>query len=182
VCINHFYTDTDAEVALVRRVAEANGARVALSKHWLEGGAGAEELATVVAEACEEPSDFKFLYDLKTPLRERIDLLAREVYGADGVSYTDEALAKAKALEADPVSSELGTCMVKTHLSLSHDPELKGRPTGFTLPIRDFLVFKGAGFITPLAGGIKLMPGTASNPAYRNIDVDTATGEVKGLF
>ncbi len=182
VCINSFYTDTKNEMALVRKVAEENGALAALSEHWLKGGEGAIELAEAVMKACEEKNDFKFLYDLKTPLRERIALIAKEVYGADGVSYTDEALAKAKAMEADPESNTLGTCMVKTHLSLSHDPDLKGRPTGWTLPINDILVYKGAGFIVPLAGGIKLMPGTASNPAYRRIDVDTKTGKVKGLF
>ena len=182
VCINHFQTDSDAEIAMVRRIAEAQGARVAVSKHWLSGGAGAEELANAVIEACEEPKKFNFLYSLETPLRERIDLIARDVYGADGVSYSDTALAKAKALEADPENHKMSTCMVKTHLSLSHDPALKGRPRGFILPIRDFLVFKGAGFIAPVAGDIKLLPGTASNPAYRNIDVDVDSGQVRGLF
>ena len=182
VCINHFHTDSDEEIALVRRIAEAQGARVAVSKHWLSGGAGAEELANAVIEACEKPNEFKFLYSLETPLRDRIDLIARDVYGADGVSYSDTALAKAVALEADPESRKMSTCMVKTHLSLSHDPEFKGRPRGFTLPIRDFLVFKGAGFIAPVAGDIKLLPGTASNPAYRNIDVDVDSGQVRGLF
>ena len=182
VCVNSFYTDTKAEIAIVRKIAEQNGALAATSEHWLKGGDGAIELAEAVVQACEEKNDFKFLYDLKTPLRQRIELIAREVYGADGVEYSDEALEKAKALEADPVSETLGTCMVKTHLSLSHDPELKGRPTGFTLPIRDILVYKGAGFIVPVAGAIKLMPGTASNPAYRRIDVDVDTGKVQGLF
>ena len=182
VCINHFHTDSDAEIALVRRIAELQGAQVAVSKHWLSGGAGAEELANAVIEACEKPNTFDFLYSLKTPLRDRIDLIARDVYGADGVSYSDTALATAKALEADPENREMLTCMVKTHLSLSHDPELKGRPRGFTLPIRDFLVFKGAGFIAPVAGDIKLLPGTASNPAYRNIDIDVDSGQVRGLF
>ena len=115
-------------------------------------------------------------------MRKRIELIAKEVYGADGVTYTDEALAKAKALEADPTAKELGTCMVKTHLSLAHDPNIKGRPKGFELPIRDIMVYKGAGFIVPIAGAIKLMPGTASNPAYRRIDVDVDTGKVRGLF
>jgi formate--tetrahydrofolate ligase len=182
VCINSFYTDTKAEIEAVRRIAEENGALAALSEHWLKGGDGAIELAEAVMKACEEKNDFKFLYDLETPLRERIELIAKEVYGADGVSYTDEALEKAKALEADPISKTLGTCMVKTHLSLSHDPELKNRPKGFILPINDIMVYKGAGFIVPVAGGIRLMPGTASNPAFRRIDVDVETGKVKGLF
>jgi len=182
VCINSFYTDTKNEIALVRKVAEENGALAAVSEHWLKGGEGAIELAEAVVDACEQPNDFKFLYELDTPLRKRIELIAKEVYGADGVTYTDEALAKAKAMEADPVSKTLGTCMVKTHLSLSHDPDLKGRPTGWQLPISDILIYKGAGFIVPVAGAIKLMPGTASNPAFRRIDVDTKTGKVQGLF
>ena len=132
--------------------------------------------------ACEEQNNFKFLYELETPLRKRIELIAKEVYGASGVTYIDGALEKAKALEADPQASQLGICMVKTHLSLSHDPDLKGRPTGWELPIRDVMVYKGAGFIVPVAGAIKLMPGTASNPAYRRIDVDVNTGKVQGLF
>jgi len=182
VCVNSFYTDTKAEIELVRKISEENGALAALSEHWLKGGEGAVELAEAVVQACEEKNNFKFLYELETPLRQRIELIAKEVYGASGVSYTDKALEKAKALEADPVSKTLGTCMVKTHLSLSHDPDLKNRPTGFELPISDILVYKGAGFIVPIAGGIKLLPGTASNPAYRRIDVDVETGKVEGLF
>ncbi len=182
VCVNSFYTDTPAEIAVVRRIAEEHGALAAVSKHWEKGGEGAVELAETVIQACEEENHFDFLYDLKTPLRERIALIAKEVYGADGVSYTPEAEEKAKMLEADPVSKMLSTCMVKTHLSLSHDPDLKNRPTGWTLPISDIRVFKGAGFIVPVAGGIKLMPGTGSDPAFRRIDVDTDTGRVKGLF
>jgi len=119
---------------------------------------------------------------LQTPLRERIELIAREVYGATGVTYTNEALEKAKAIEADPASKMLGTCMVKTHLSLSHDPDVKGRPRDWELPIRDILIYKGAGFIVPVAGAIKLMPGTSSDPAFRRIDVDVRTGKVQGLF
>jgi len=182
VCVNGFYTDTRDEIAIVRRIAEENGAIAAVSQHWLKGGEGAIELAEAVVDACEQPNDFKFLYELETPLRERIELIAKEVYGADGVTYSDEALEKAKALEADPVSKTLGTCMVKTHLSLSHDPDLKNRPRGWQLPIADILVYKGAGFIVPVAGTIKLMPGTASNPAFRRIDVDVETGKVQGLF
>jgi formyltetrahydrofolate synthetase len=104
------------------------------------------------------------------------------VYGADGVTYSPEAEAKAKAIEADETLSRLGTCMVKTHLSLTHDPTVKGRPKGWTLPIRDILTYGGAGFIVPVAGDIKLMPGMASDPAFRGIDVDVKTGKVKGLF
>ena len=182
VCINSFYTDTKAEIELVRKISEQNGALAALSEHWLKGGEGSIEFAEAVMQACQEKNHFKLLYELETPLRQRIELIAREVYGASGVTYTDAALEKAKALEADPISKTLGTCMVKTHLSLSHDPNLKGRPTGWELPINDIMVYKGAGFIVPIAGGIKLMPGTASNPAYRRIDVDVKTGKVQGLF
>jgi formyltetrahydrofolate synthetase len=182
VCINAFYTDTENEIKAVRRLCEQAGARVAVSKHWQYGGEGALELADAVIDACNEPTNFKFLYELSTPLRERIKLIATQVYGADDVEYSPEALAKAKALEADPASAELGTCMVKTHLSLSDNPNLKGVPKGWKLFVRDILVFKGAGFIVPVAGAIKLMPGTASDPAFRRIDVDVNTGKVKGLF
>lgn len=182
VCINSFHTDTPAEIALIRRVAAENGALCALSQHWLKGGEGAIELAEAVVAACNEKNDFKFLYDLSLPIRERIERIACEVYGADGVSYSDVALEKLAAFEADPEIAALGTCMVKTHLSLSHDPDVKGRPRGWTLPIRDVLVYHGAGFVVPVAGTVKLMPGTASDPAYRRIDVDVETGRVKGLF
>ncbi|MBA4387255.1 MAG: formate--tetrahydrofolate ligase [Verrucomicrobia bacterium] len=182
VCINHFYTDTAEEIATVKRIAEKAGALCAVSRHWLQGGEGAVELAEAVMTACSEKNNFKLLYELDVPLRRRIELIATELYGAKGVTYTDEALAKAKACEQDPVLSKLGTCMVKTHLSLSHDPELKGRPRDWELPIRDVLVYKGAGFVVPVAGAIKLMPGTASNAAFRNVDVDVNTGKVKGLF
>ncbi len=182
VCVNSFHTDTKAEIEFVCKVAEQHGALAAVSDHWLKGGDGAIELAEAVVQACNEKNEFKFLYGLETPLRERIELIAKEVYGAKGVTYIDGALEKAKAFEADPKASELGTCMVKTHLSLSHDPDLKGKPTDWELPIRDILVYKGAGFIVPVAGAIKLMPGTASDPAFRRIDVDVKTGKVQGLF
>lgn len=182
VCINHFYMDTEAEIKLVRKIAERNGALAAVSQHWLKGGDGAIELAEAVIEACEQKNGFKFLYDLDTPLRKRIELIAKEVYGADGVTYTDQAREKAEMLEAETKAKELGTCMVKTHLSLSHDPELKGRPLGWRLPVRDILIYRGAGFVVPVAGDIKLMPGTGSDPAFRRIDVDVETGKVQGLF
>ncbi len=182
VCINAFHTDTKNEIAAVRRLAEAAGARVALSNHWLKGGDGALEFADAVVDACEEKSKFKCLYDLKTPLKKRVELIAKEVYGADGVSFAPEAAAKLAQMEKDPEMAKLGTCMVKTHLSLSHDPNVKGVPKGWTLPVRDILAYKGAGFVVPVAGAISLMPGTGSDPAYRRIDVDVKTGRVKGLF
>jgi len=119
---------------------------------------------------------------LETPLTERIERIAKQVYGADGVTYSEEARRKLAVYEKDPATKDLGTCMVKTHLSLSHDPSLKNRPKGWELPIRDILVYRGAGFVVPVAGDIKLMPGTGSNPAYRRIDVDVKTGKVRGLF
>jgi formyltetrahydrofolate synthetase len=182
VCLNSFYTDTPDEIKAVKRIAEAAGARAALSQHWQYGGDGALEFADAVIDACNEPNDFKFLYELETPLRERIDLIAREVYGADGVDYTPDALAKAKRMEQDPEIQKLGTCMVKTHLSLTDNPTLKGVPTGWRLQIRDILTYQGAGFVVPVAGTISLMPGTSSDAAYRRVDVDTETGKVQGVF
>jgi formate--tetrahydrofolate ligase len=182
VCINSFHTDTKAEVDMVRKAAEAAGARCAFSEHWLKGGDGALELADAVMEACEEKNDFKFLYPSETKLRERVNKIAKVVYGADGVSWTPDAEAKAKMFEADSKYNEYATMMVKTHLSLTHDPTLKGVPKGWTLPIRDVLVYSGAKFLCPCAGTISLMPGTSSNPAFRRIDVDTKTGKVQGLF
>ncbi len=182
VCINSFHTDTKEEIALLRKHCEAAGARVAVSEHWLKGGEGALELADAVVEACEEKSSFKFLYPDEMPLRQRIETIAKEVYGAGAVTYTPVAEEKAKRMEADPELSKLATCMVKTHLSLTHDPAVKGAPKGWTLPIRDILTYRGAGFVVPVAGDIRLMPGTASDPAFRRIDVDVNTGKVEGLF
>jgi len=182
VCINRFYTDTDAECAIVRKAAEAAGARCAESKHWEKGGEGALEFADAVIDACNEENDFKFLYPLEMKLRDRVEKIAQEVYGADGVSWTPEAEAKAKMLENDPKYDDFATMMVKSHLSLSHDPTVKGVPKGWTLPIRDVLIYSGAKFLCPCAGAISLMPGTGSNPAFRRIDVDTDTGKVSGLF
>ncbi len=182
VCINAFHTDTENEIKAVRRIAEEAGAFVALSNHWQEGGDGALELADAVAEACERPSEFKFLYELDTPLRKRVDLIAQEVYGADGVEYTPDALEKIKRMEQDPEIQKLGTCMVKTHLSLSDNPAIKGVPKGWKLHVRDVLTYGGAGFVVPVAGAISLMPGTSSDPAFRRVDVDTKTGKVTGLF
>jgi formyltetrahydrofolate synthetase len=182
VCINRFHTDTDEEVKLTKKMCEAAGARVAVSQHWKYGGEGALELADAVLDACNDKVNFKFLYDLDTPVRKRVELIAKEVYGADGVSYSPEATAKAERFEKDPKFRDYATMMVKTHLSLSHDPALKGVPKGWTLHIRDFLIYGGARFICPVAGNISLMPGTSSDPAYRRVDVDLKTGKVTGLF
>jgi methylenetetrahydrofolate dehydrogenase (NADP+) / methenyltetrahydrofolate cyclohydrolase / formyltetrahydrofolate synthetase len=182
VCINSFHTDTKAEVAMVRKAAEAAGARCAFSEHWLKGGDGALELADAAMEACNQKNDFKFLYPNEMKLRDRVNKIAKVVYGADGVSWTPEAEAKAKVFEADKKYDEYATMMVKTHLSLTHDPAIKGTPKGWMLPIRDVLIYSGAKFLCPCAGTISLMPGTSSDPAFRRIDVDTKTGKVQGLF
>jgi methylenetetrahydrofolate dehydrogenase (NADP+)/methenyltetrahydrofolate cyclohydrolase/formyltetrahydrofolate synthetase len=182
VCVNAFHTDTKKEIAMVRKYAEEAGARCAVSTHWADGGDGAVEFAEAVKEACEEKTKFKFLYPKEVKLRDRVEKIAKTVYGASGVAWTPEAEAKAKMLEGDPKYSDFATMMVKTHLSLSHDPALKGVPKGWTLPIRDVLIYSGAKFLCPCAGTISLMPGTSSNPAFRRVDVNTKTGKVTGLF
>ena len=182
VCINRFHTDTAEEVNLVRKAVEATGARCAASEHWLKGGEGALELADAVLDACKDENHFQFLYPLEMKLRERVAVIAKVVYGAEGVSWSPEAEAKAKAFESDPKFADYATMMVKTHLSLSHEPTLKGVPKGWVLPIRDVLVYSGAKFLCPCAGTISLMPGTSSNPGFRRVDVDVKTGKVSGLF
>jgi len=183
VCINKFYTDTDAEIELIRRLCKEQDVRCALSEHWQYGGEGAIELAQAVIDACNEPEEpIHYLYELDTPLRERVELIAKEVYGADGVDWSPLAIEKAERFEKDPKYADYCTMMVKTHLSLSHDPNIKGVPKNWRLPIRDILEYGGAKFLCPMAGTISMMPGTGSNPAYRRVDVDTKTGAVSGLF
>jgi len=182
VCINKFYTDTENEVNLIKRLCKEKGVRCAASDHWRYGGEGAIELAQAVVEACEEPVDLKFLYPLEMPLRQRVELIAKEVYGADGVDWSPLATEKAERFESDPHYADFCTMMVKTHLSLSDKPEVKGVPKGWRLPIRDILVYGGAKFLCPMAGTISMMPGTSSDPAYRRIDIDVETGKVSGLF
>ncbi len=182
VCINAFYTDTDNEIEKVRELCKAEGARVALSRHWEHGGDGAIEFAEAVVAACEEKTDFKFLYELDMPVKDRIELVAKEVYGADGVDFSVDAIKALDRIQADPELAALGLCMVKTHLSLSDNPALKGVPTGWRLTVREVLTYGGAGFIVPVAGAISLMPGTGSNPAFKRVDVDVETGKVQGVF
>ena len=182
VCLNAFYTDTPAERALVRETAEAAGASFAVSDHWLKGGEGALDLAKAVIAACDAPNSFAFLSEPDEPLAERVDKLVREVYGGDGVDWSETARAKIDALQRDPETARLPVCMAKTQYSLSHDPKLLGRPKGWRLPVRDVLIYKGAGLVVPVAGEIKLMPGTSASPAYRRIDVDVETGKVRGLY
>jgi formate--tetrahydrofolate ligase len=148
----------------------------------MSGGEGARELAETVIEACEVGSDINYTYDLSMPLRQRVETIAKEIYGADGVDWSPLAAEKAERFESDPYYADFSTMMVKTHLSLSHDPTLKGVPKGWRLPVRDILVYGGAKFLCPMAGTISMMPGTSSNPAYRRIDVDVNTGKVSGLF
>ncbi len=182
VSLNRFMTDTKEEIALIRRYVEREGAYFAVAENWLRGGEGALELAEAVIDASNKKVDFQFLYPSDTLFTERVDIIARKVYGADRVLWIPDAEVKAKKLEMDLEKRDYFTMMVKTHLSLTHDPELKGVPKGWTLPVRDILVFTGAKFLCPVTGAINLMPGTGSNPAFRRIDVDVMTGKVKGLF
>ncbi len=181
VAINRFSSDTEAEIALVQRVAEAAGAEAAvMSDHWASGGAGAVELAEAVIAACDKPSNFRFLYDLDLPLKQKIEIIAKEIYGADGVAF--EPLAEQQiAFYEQSGFGKLPICMAKTHLSLSHDPNLKGVPTGFTVPVREVRASVGAGFVYPLLGAMSTMPGLPTNPAFMNIDMDE-NGKISGLF
>lgn len=182
VCLNAFYTDTENERRLVRDIVEKAGARFAVSDHWLKGGEGALELAETVIAACGDPNSFEFLCDLDEPLKDRIEKQVKEVYGGDGVDFEPIALEKLARLQADPETARLPVCIAKTQYSLSHDPKLLGRPKGWRMPVKDVLVYLGAGLVVPVAGEIKLMPGTSASPAYRRIDVDVSTGRVSGLF
>ena len=181
VAVNQFPTDTPAELELVRQKAVEAGAEDAVvSNHWAEGGAGAVKLAEAVVAACEKPSDFKFLYPLEMSLKEKIETIAKEMYGADGVEFSPEA-EKKLAQYTEFGFGELPICMAKTHLSLSHDPTLKGAPKGFTVPIRDVRASVGAGFVYPLLGEMSTMPGLPTRPAFYDIDIDE-NGKVVGLF
>jgi formate--tetrahydrofolate ligase len=182
VCLNAFYTDTEKERQLVREIVEKAGARFAVSDHWLKGGEGAIELAETVIAACDDPNDFAFLCDLSEPLKDRIEKQVKEVYGGDGVDFEPVALEKLAQFQADPEIAKLPVCIAKTQYSISHDPALLGRPKGWRMPVKDVLIYRGAGLIVPVAGEIKLIPGTSASPAYRRIDVDTSTGRVSGLF
>jgi formyltetrahydrofolate synthetase len=182
VAINRFKDDTDAEVALIRERATQTGAfAVAESRVWMEGAAGGAELAQAVVEACEQPTDFRFLYADEDSIKEKIETVAREIYRADGVDYAPEAEAKIK-LFTEMGLSHLPLCMAKTHLSFSHDPKLKGTPRGWTLPITDVRASVGAGFLFPLCGTMRTMPGLPTRPAFTDVDLDLETGRVVGLF
>jgi len=180
VAINRFPTDTDSEIDIVRRVAESAGAyAVAVADHWAKGGEGALDLADAVKEAASAPSSPRFLYRLDLSIVEKAELIAREIYGADGVSLSELAAEQIERYEKQGYK-DLPVCIAKTHLSLSHDPELKGVPRGFTLPIREVRASVGAGFIYPICGGMQTMPGLPAAPAFMHIDLDE-DGEITGL-
>ena len=181
VGVNRFQTDTPAEIELVRRKAIEAGAHDAvMSNHWAEGGAGAVELGKAVIDACSKPSNFKFLYPLDIPIKQKIETIVRDMYGGSGVEYMPEAEKKAE-LYTRLGFDRLPICMAKTHLSLSTDPNLKGAPTGFTVSVRDVRASVGAGFLYPLLGTMSTMPGLSTRPGYYEIDIDLETGRVIGL-
>jgi len=181
VAVNTFHTDTAEEIELIEQTAMENGAFAAVtSDHWADGGEGARALAEAVVAACDEPSSFDFLYSLDEPIKSKIETIAREIYGADGVEYTAKANRQISEFEAAGFGY-LPICIAKTHLSMSHDPNLKGAPTGYTIPVTEVRASVGAGFIYPLLGAMRTMPGLGATPAYMNVDIDE-NGEVVGLF
>lgn len=182
VAVNEFATDTAAETALVRRIARKAGAQDAVvSSHWADGGKGSVRLARAVVKACALPANFRFLYPLDITIKQKIETIARDMYGAAGVEYLPAAEEKI-ALYTRLGFDNLPICMAKTHLSLSHDPELKGRPTGFIVPVRDIRASIGAGFLFPLIGEMPTIPGLPTRPAFYDIDLDIENDRVIGLF
>ena len=182
VAVNKFTTDTDAEIAMIKKAAVQAGAEGAfLSDVWANGGEGGAELAEAVIAACEKPTDFRFLYPDNASIKEKIETVAREIYRAGNVSYTAEANAKIELFTKLGLS-DLPLCMAKTHLSFTHDPTLKGAPRNWTLPVVDVRASVGAGFLYPLCGAMRTMPGLPSRPAFTDVDLDLETGKVKGLF
>lgn len=181
VAVNAFSEDPPAELEWVReRSREVGAVEAAVSTHWADGGKGAVALAAAVVKATEQPARFTYLYDVMWPIRKKIETIAAKMYGAAGVTFAPEAERQLELAEALGFG-QLPVCMAKTPLSLSHDPTLKGRPTGFTLPIKELRVLAGAGFVTAVCSGIQLMPGLPKKPAGERIDVDQGTGEIVGL-
>ncbi|HPP66818.1 MAG TPA: formate--tetrahydrofolate ligase [bacterium] len=181
VAINKFTADTENEIQLVKQIALESGAKAAeISNVWAEGGNGGLQLAEAVVKACEEDYNFNFLYPLEKTIKEKIEIIATKIYGAEKVSYSPLAEERIKMFTKWGFNN-LPICMAKTHLSLSHDPNLKGAPTGFTLPVEDVRLSAGAGFIYPLCGKMRTMPGLPTNPAGANVDIDDK-GRVIGLF
>lgn len=182
VAVNSFATDTPAEVELVRKAAlEAGAEDAVVSTHWSHGGKGAYKLAEAVVKAAEKPSNFQFLYPLEKSIKEKIEIICKEIYGADGVEFSPEAEEKIE-LYTRLGFDKLPLCMAKTHLSLSHDPSLKGVPKGFIVPIRDIRASVGAGFLYPLLGTMRTMPGLPTRPVFYDVDLDLKTNRVLGLF
>ncbi|MBW6473023.1 MAG: formate--tetrahydrofolate ligase [Anaerolineaceae bacterium] len=183
VAVNKFYTDTDAELALILKAAVEQGGAfdAVVSEHWEFGGAGAVKLAEAVIAASEVKHDFKFLYPLEASIKEKIETIAKEIYNADGVEYAPEAEARIADYERLGFGNST-ICMAKTHLSISHDAAWKGVPSGYLLPINDIRASVGAGFLYPLVGEMRTMPGLSTRPAYFDVDLDPDTGEVQGLF
>ncbi|MCS7011546.1 MAG: formate--tetrahydrofolate ligase [Anaerolineales bacterium] len=182
VAINSFATDTPAEAELIRQTAlEAGAVDAVVSTHWMDGGAGAVALAEAVVRAAEQPSNFRFLYPLEMSIKEKIETIAREIYRADGVDYTPEADARIE-LYTRLGFDKLPICMAKTHLSFTTDPAVKGAPRGFRVTVRDIRASVGAGFLYPLLGEMRTMPGLPTRPAFYDVDLDLETGKVIGLF
>jgi len=180
VAINRFTTDTEREIELIRKIAVDAGAEDAVPcEHWAKGGAGAVDLAHAVMAACDKPSSFRFLYPVDIPIKDKIETIATQVYGADGVDYLAEAEEKIK-LYTRLGYDKLPICMAKTHLSLTHDPSIKGVPKGWRLPIRDIRASVGAGFLYPLCGDMRTMPALPRRPVFMDIDLD-AEGRIRGL-
>jgi len=181
VAVNRFTEDTEAEIKLIQEKAVAAGAEGAyLSDVWAKGGEGGRELAEAVAAACEKKSDFKLLYPDEASIKEKIEIIATKIYGADGVDYDRVADQKIELFTKWGLGT-LPICMAKTHLSLSHDSNLKGRPTGFRVPVRDIRPSAGAGFLYPLLGSFSTMPGLPSKPAALKVDIDE-DGKIVRLF
>jgi len=181
VAVNRFRNDTAAEIDLVRRAAIDAGAEDAvMSDHWARGGAGAIALGEAVVAACEKPADFKFLYPLDISIKQKIETIVREMYGGAGVEYLPEAEKKIELYTRNGFD-KLPICIAKTHLSLSHDPNLKGAPSGFIVPVRDIRASVGAGFLYPLLGTMSTMPGLPTRPGFYDVDLDPVTGRVVGL-
>lgn len=182
VAINKFATDTQAEIDLIREESLAAGAEDAIpANHFAEGGKGAKDLAEGIIKASAQPKDFKLLYDLDNTVQERMEAIAKKMYGAAAVEFSELAQKKVDTYTKQGLGN-LPICVAKTQYSLSHDPALKGAPEGFTVPIRDVRMAAGAGYLYALAADIQTIPGLPTAPGYLNIDVDTETGEIDGMF
>jgi formyltetrahydrofolate synthetase len=182
VAVNSFATDTPAEVEVVRQAAlEAGAMEAVVSRHWMDGGKGAIALAEAVVKAAEKPSNFQFLYPLDQPIKTKIETICREIYRADGVDYSPEAEAKIEQFTKLGFA-DLPLCMAKTHLSFTDSAAVKGAPRGFRVTIRDIRASVGAGFLYPLLGEMRTMPGLPTRPVFYDVDLDLTTGKVVGLF